>query len=118
VFCEKPFVNSLKEADAIIALSKDAGRQVVVNNQFRFMRVHRAAKEKTGRPEFGDLLFVSMHQTFLVTVQTEAGWRGQDSQCMERMRSIFAAISSMRIRPRSARACPEVDSRKDRTTST
>jgi D-apiose dehydrogenase len=73
VFCEKPFVNSLKEADGIIALSKDAGRQVVVNNQFRFMRVHRAAKEKIGRPEFGDLLFVSM-------AQTEAGWRGQDSQ--------------------------------------
>ena len=80
VFCEKPFMNSLEEADAIIALSKEADRHVVVNNQFRFMRIHRAAKEKIGSPEFGRLLFLSMHQTFLVTERTEAGWRGQDAR--------------------------------------
>ena len=80
VFCEKPFMNSIKEADAIIALSKDAGRHVVVNNQFRFMRIHQAAKQKIGSPEFGDLLFLSIHQTFLVTERTEAGWRGQDAR--------------------------------------
>jgi len=80
VFCEKPFMNSMKEADEIIAVSKDAGRHVVVNNQFRFMRIHQAAKQMIGSPAFGDLLFLSMHQTFLVTEQTEAGWRGQDLQ--------------------------------------
>ncbi len=76
IFCEKPFANSLEDADAIIALAGNAGRQVVVNNQYRFMRTHRAAKEKFGGPEFGNLLFVSMQQTFLVTEETEAGWRG------------------------------------------
>src|ERR1700730_17197460 len=40
VFCEKPFMNTLEEADAIIALAGEARRQVVVNNQFRFMRIH------------------------------------------------------------------------------
>ena len=30
--------------------------------------------------EFGDLLFVSMHQTFLVTEATEKGWRGESRQ--------------------------------------
>ncbi len=80
IFCEKPFMNSLEEADAIVALARHAGRQVVVNNQYRFMRIHRAAKEKIGSREFGDLLFVSMQQTFFVTPETEAGWRGQDPQ--------------------------------------
>jgi D-apiose dehydrogenase len=80
IFCEKPFMNSLEEADAIIALAGRAGREVVVNNQYRFMRTHRAAKETFGSPEFGDLLFVSMQQTFLVTEETETGWRGRDTQ--------------------------------------
>jgi D-apiose dehydrogenase len=80
VFCEKPFMNDLSEADAIIALSKERNKQVVVNNQFRCMRIHRAAKEKIGSPEFGRLLFLSMHQTFLVTEKTEAGWRGEDTR--------------------------------------
>jgi predicted dehydrogenase len=80
IFCEKPFMNSLDEADAVIALARQAGRQVVVNNQYRFMRIHRAAKEKIGSRDFGDLLFVSMQQTFFVTPETEAGWRGKDPQ--------------------------------------
>jgi D-apiose dehydrogenase len=80
IFCEKPFMNTLEEADAIIALAAQTRRQVVVNNQFRFMRIHRAAKEKIGSPDFGDLLFVSIHQTFFVTKETETGWRGLDPQ--------------------------------------
>jgi predicted dehydrogenase len=77
VFCEKPFMTNLDEADAIIGMARDAGRRVVVNNQFRFMRIHRAAKQMIGSPEFGDLVFLTMHQTFFVTQQTEAGWRGE-----------------------------------------
>ena len=80
VFCEKPFMNDLSEADAIIALSKERNKQVVINNQFRCMRIHRAAKDKIGSPEFGKLLFLGMHQTFLVTEKTEAGWRGEDTR--------------------------------------
>jgi D-apiose dehydrogenase len=53
VFCEKPFMNDLSEADAIIALSRERNKQVVVNNQFRYMRIHGAAKEKIGSPDFG-----------------------------------------------------------------
>jgi D-apiose dehydrogenase len=80
IFCEKPFANSLQEADVIISLAAEAGRQVVVNNQYRFMCTHRVAKEKIGSPDFGDLVFLSMHQMFHVTEETEAGWRGQDPQ--------------------------------------
>src|SRR5438552_3648264 len=80
IFCEKPFMNSLEEADSIISLAAKADRQVAVNNQYRFMRTHRVAKEKIGRPDFGDLVFLSMHQMFHVTEDTEAGWRGTDPQ--------------------------------------
>ena len=80
VFCEKPFMSNLHEADAIIGLARQAGRQVVVNNQFRFMRIHRAAKQMIGQPEFGELMFLSMHQTFFLTEQTECGWRGDGAR--------------------------------------
>lgn len=78
VFCEKPFMNNLDDTDAIIALSREVGRHVVVNNQFRFMRIHKAAKARIGAPDFGKLLFVTMNQTFFVTEETEAGWRGEE----------------------------------------
>ena len=49
VFCEKPFKTTLDEADVIIGMARDAGRHVVVNNQFRFMRIHQAAKQMIGK---------------------------------------------------------------------
>jgi predicted dehydrogenase len=80
VFCEKPFMESLEEADRIIELGKHVSRWVVINNEFRFMRSHVAAKDKIGKRDFGRLLFVAMHQTFFVTRETESGWRGQDAR--------------------------------------
>ncbi len=80
VFCEKPFTATLEEAKQLIALSERLGRWIVVNNQFRFMNIYQAAKDKIGSPEFGELLFVSAQQTFYVTESTEAGWRGEDTQ--------------------------------------
>ena len=65
IFCEEPFMNSLEEEDAVIALAQHSGREVVVINQYRFMRIHRAAEAKIGSCDVGDLLFVSMQQTFL-----------------------------------------------------
>ncbi len=85
VFCEKPFVASLKEGQHVIELSKACERAVVVNNEFRFMNVHSVAQQQINSPQFGSLLFISMHQTFFVTEQTEAGWRGQSDKrtCFE-----------------------------------
>jgi D-apiose dehydrogenase len=78
VLCEKPFMETLEEVDATIDLARRVGRRVVVNNEFRFMNCHAAAKEQIGTAAFGNLLFVTMHQTFFVTPETEAGWRGAD----------------------------------------
>ena len=80
VLCEKPFMNSLKEADDIVALSRKLGRWVVVNNQYRFMNIHQAARRAIGTAEFGELLFVSVNQTFFTSEATESGWRGADKQ--------------------------------------
>ncbi|WP_300513837.1 Gfo/Idh/MocA family oxidoreductase [Aliiroseovarius sp.] len=85
VFCEKPFVLSMEEGHEVIKVARAVDRHVVVNNEFRFMNVHEAAQKAIGSERFGDLLFVSMHQTFFVTEETEKGWRGESKQrtCFE-----------------------------------
>ena len=80
IFCEKPFTTTLDEARQLIALSERLKRWIVVNNEFRFMNIYQAAKDRIGSPDFGDLVFVSAHQTFHVNESTEAGWRGDDPQ--------------------------------------
>src|SRR5437868_14305699 len=80
VFCEKPLASSVAEADTIAAAAVKAGRQVCVNSEFPFMPMHFAAASEIGSDRFGRLLFVEAHQTFVVTEETEAGWRGADPQ--------------------------------------
>lgn len=80
VMCEKPFMNSLDEAKDIVSQAKSVGRAVVVNNQYRFMKIHEASRKMIGDPEFGRLLFMSATQTFNRSGHTEDGWRGQDLQ--------------------------------------
>lgn len=80
VLCEKPFTETLEQADALIALSQQMRRWLVVNNEFRFMNCHMVARRQIAQPGFGQLLFVAMHQTFFVTEATEAGWRGRDKR--------------------------------------
>ena len=77
VFCEKPMVETLAEADDIISAAETAKRQVVVNSQFPFMKIHAAAKAYLRRPDFGRLLFLHASQTFRPTPATEATWRGK-----------------------------------------
>jgi predicted dehydrogenase len=80
VLCEKPFMSSVQEARDIVALSEQTGKMVVVNNQYRFMNIHEAAKNSIGTTEFGELLFMSVNQTFYLSEETEEGWRGKDPQ--------------------------------------
>ena len=77
VFCEKPMAETLTEADEIITAAEAAGRQVVVNSQFPYMKIHTAAKACFGRPDFGRLLFLHASQTFRPTPATEANWRAE-----------------------------------------
>ena len=77
VFCEKPMVETLPEADEIISAAETAQCHVVVNSQFPFMKIHAAAKACLGKPDFGRLLFLHASQTFRPTRETEAAWRGE-----------------------------------------
>lgn len=80
VVCEKPFTTSLEDAGALIALARQNGRRIVVNNQYRLMEIHREARRRIGSAEFGELLFLSAQQTFHTSALTEAGWRGQQER--------------------------------------
>jgi predicted dehydrogenase len=80
VFCEKPLANSIEEADAVAAAAAAASRKVCINSEFPFMPTHLAAAREIGSERFGKLLFAELHQTFVVTDETEAGWRGNDLQ--------------------------------------
>lgn len=80
VFCEKPFMATLEEADEIVELARAKGRQVVVNNQYRFMAIHARAREAIGTPGFGELVFVNASQTFHDAGASLADWRGRDAR--------------------------------------
>ncbi len=80
VICEKPFTETLAQAFEIVELAERQELSVVVNNEFRFMECHLAAKRKIGEPDFGELCFIEMGQTFYTTEDTEKGWRGADPQ--------------------------------------
>lgn len=80
VFCEKPVAASLAEADDLAALARRLGRRLAVNQEYRFMRAHAAARALLGHGDFGELLFLSAEQTFFTTAATEAGWRGQEGE--------------------------------------
>lgn len=80
VFCEKPLAETLESADEVWEVAAKSGRRVVVNSEFPFMPTHLAAKRRMAEPGFGRLIFASLHQTFRVTEDTEAGWRGLEPQ--------------------------------------
>ena len=77
VFCEKPLADDLTQADDIIHASEEAGRLVVVNNQFPYMKIHLAARQQIGTPQFGRLLYLHAWHTMRTDEVTEAGWRGE-----------------------------------------
>lgn len=80
VFCEKPLANSVAEADEIARAARSSGRELFVNSEFPYMTIHREARKLIGIPEFGALKFLEMRQCFHMTDETEAGWRGMDTQ--------------------------------------
>ena len=80
VFCEKPLAATLAEADALSDVARRCGRRVAVNSEFPYMPIHSAARDEIGSERFGRLLFVDIRQSFVMTSDTEAGWRGNELQ--------------------------------------
>lgn len=77
VICEKPFVASLAEADAIIDAARSAGRRVALNHEFREMPIFKALIDEAREPASGGLVFAQVWQLMDLPPWAEPGWRGQ-----------------------------------------
>ncbi len=77
VVCEKPFVSTLDEADAVIEAASAAGRRIALNHEFREMPIFRAVIDSAGPASGEDLFFAQVWQSTDMPQGAETGWRGQ-----------------------------------------
>jgi predicted dehydrogenase len=77
VFCEKPFVSSLAEADLVLDAANRAGRSIGLNHEFREMPIFRTVLKTATAPNSGDVRFVQVSQFIDLPPSEEAGWRGR-----------------------------------------
>jgi predicted dehydrogenase len=75
VFCEKPFVRTVEEADEVIAAAERRGVVVAVNNQYRFMAIYREARDRIERGEYGRPFLIQSWQQMLHPPAMEQNWR-------------------------------------------
>lgn len=76
VLCEKPFVEELEEADAVLAAADRSGRQVMVNHQYRFMPIFARVAPLLGTPGVGRPLLVQATQLMhLPPWEEPVAWR-------------------------------------------
>ena len=80
VFCEKPFMPSLEEADRVIRLAEEKQRLLRVNNQYRFMSFYRETKRRLEKGEFGRLYYIQCWQHMFHPPEKETNWRNQLKQ--------------------------------------
>jgi predicted dehydrogenase len=111
VFCEKPFTDTVEQAAELVRLGRTHGARIAVNNEYRFMACHRAARALVGSPQFGELVFVHMTQAFRASAESEGGWRAEDRErtCKEFGTHVFDlcryffAAEPLRLRARMPR---------------
>jgi len=77
VFCEKPFMPTVEEADRIIALADQKRRLLRINNQYRFMTIYREAYQRLARGDFGRAHYLQMWQQMYHPPSFETNWRNQ-----------------------------------------
>ncbi len=76
VICEKPFVETVLDADAVIAAADAAGKRVAVNHQYREKPVFRAVLDAVAREDYGRLVFTQVVQLMDLTPWDEpVAWR-------------------------------------------
>lgn len=75
VFCEKPFVMSVAEADEVVAAADRAGKWVAVNNQYRQMRIYRKTRAAIARGLFGKPYLLQVWQQMNLPPEHDPPWR-------------------------------------------
>jgi predicted dehydrogenase len=77
VFCEKPFMADLEQADRIIALAREKGLGLRVNNQYRYMTFYADAKRRIAAGEFGPAYAIEFWQQMFHPPSAESNWRSR-----------------------------------------
>lgn len=80
VFCEKPFVPDVAQADALIAAADARGRLLWVNNQYRHMRMYAETRARLARGDFGRAYFLQCWQQMYHPPSMESNWRARLEQ--------------------------------------
>ncbi len=76
VFCEKPFMANVADAEQVLAAAASAGRQVAVNHEYRETPIFRSVAEAIDSGRFGRLVFAQLWQLMnLAPWQDETPWR-------------------------------------------
>lgn len=78
VICEKPFVETLAQADEIIAAAERSGLTVSVNHQYREKPIYRAVIDTVGKPDVGRIVFTQIVQMMdLAPWDEPVKWRAE-----------------------------------------
>jgi len=76
VICEKPFVETVAEADEVIAAADTAGMRVAINHQYREKPAFRAILDAVANADYGRLVFTQVVQLMDLTPWEEpVAWR-------------------------------------------
>jgi predicted dehydrogenase len=75
VFCEKPFVETVAQADEIVREATHAGRLVAVNNQYRHMAMYRETRALIDRRELGRPFLIQAWEQMHHPPSQETNWR-------------------------------------------
>ncbi len=75
VFCEKPFVETPADARRVLEAAEDAGRLVLVNNQYRYMAMYREPARRLAAGEFGRPFLIQAWQQMHHPPAKESNWR-------------------------------------------
>lgn len=80
VFCEKPFMPTVEEADRIVDLAKRKNLLLRVNNQYRYMSYYAETKRRLDAGEFGRPYYIQCWQQMFHPPAKETNWRSSLKQ--------------------------------------
>jgi len=76
VVCEKPFVETVRQADEVLDVARRTGRWVAVNHEFRYMPIFSVLDSVVGRSDVGRPVFIHCTQFMdLAPWEEKVAWR-------------------------------------------
>ncbi len=76
VFLEKPFTQTVEQADELINLARERGLQLAVNTQYRYMDLYRRTRQRLAAEDFGRLHGIQVWQQMFHPADVDGpSWR-------------------------------------------